>query len=27
MSKGLPNPQKDFSSWYMQVVARAGLAD
>ena len=27
MSKGLPNPHKDFSSWYMQVVARAELAD
>ena len=27
MSKGLPDPQKDFSNWYMQVVTRAGLAD
>ena len=27
MSKGLPDPQKDFPNWYMQVVNRAGLAD
>ena len=27
MSKGIPNPEKDFSGWYKQVVTRAGLAD
>ena len=27
MSKGLPDLNKDFSSWYTQVVNRAGLAD
>ena len=27
MSKGLPNPEKDFSGWYKQVVTRAELAD
>tara|TARA_Y100001934_G_C12377963_1_gene790381 strand:+ start:2550 stop:4016 length:1467 start_codon:yes stop_codon:yes gene_type:complete len=27
MSKALPNRKKDFSSWYTQIVNRAGLAD
>ena len=27
MSKKLPNQETDFSSWYTQVVNKAGLAD